>query len=138
MNGRKIAMVRLSFPALLSIMEHGKEFNNLRCVQGVPSDAVFCNSYFDGQKQEACMVFMHDSFKIVPEGYVMPELKIEHEIDDHEIKWRDKWECLRLFIDKRLKEYKTDASAMGRDEVIQGESVMEEVLSKMIRIESEE
>lgn len=36
MNGRKIAMVRLSFPALLSIMEHGKEFNNLRCVQGVP------------------------------------------------------------------------------------------------------
>ena len=72
-------MVRLSFPALISIMEHGREFKNLRCVQGVPLDAVFLNSYFDGEKQEAVLVFMHDSFRIVSEGEVMPELKIKHE-----------------------------------------------------------
>lgn len=78
-KGRRIVRVGLSFPALISIMEHGKKFNDFECIKGVPKDAAFYGSYFDAERQIAWLLFIHDSFEVVLEGEVIPELKIEHE-----------------------------------------------------------
>lgn len=77
--GRKILRVPISFPVLSQLMVQGAEFSHVKCVKGLPKDAILVSSHFNESEQVAYLVFMHESFDEVPWGCVMPELKIEHE-----------------------------------------------------------
>ena len=50
----------------------------LKCTDGLPEGAELVNSYYDGQRQTATLVFHHSSFNNVPVGGVIPILDIVH------------------------------------------------------------
>lgn len=44
----------------------------IRCVEGIPQGAKFINSYFDVERDCACLVFEHQSFPNTPPWEILP------------------------------------------------------------------
>lgn len=44
----------------------------VRCIKGVPKGAKMVNSFYDGYRQTAILVYEHHSFDDVPEGGEIP------------------------------------------------------------------
>ena len=46
----------------------------VECVEGLPEGAELVNSYYEGRRRTAYLVFHHPSFAEVPEGGILPEV----------------------------------------------------------------
>ena len=77
---RRMLKVPISFEFLSQFMVQGNEFSNIKCVKGLPEDAILIGSSFDADAQIVYLIFMHESFEEVPWGHVMPELQVEHKM----------------------------------------------------------
>lgn len=67
-TSRKILKVPISFPLLSQLMVEGAEFLHVKCVKGLPEDAILIASHFDAYAQIVNLIFMHESFDEVPWG----------------------------------------------------------------------
>ena len=78
-RSRRIAKVGMSFDLLLNIMELGYRIDNgIECVEGLPGDAEFIDSYVDVSTRILYLVFRHPTFDEVELGAMIPEKRIVH------------------------------------------------------------
>jgi hypothetical protein len=54
------------------------EHKSIECIKGIPKDAAFLGSYFDGSSMAGYMYFTHPSFDIVDVGACIPDISVEH------------------------------------------------------------
>ena len=74
---RRLVVVKVSQPLFLQFVTTGWESRGkLRCVAGIPPDAVLVNTFIDPQMGDAGYVFYHPLFDPVPEGKFFPTLGI--------------------------------------------------------------
>ena len=80
-NSRRLIRVGVSFELLFALMrksyrvEHGIE-----CIEGLPDDAEFVESYTDLQSRILYLVFRHESFAEGEPGDMIPEMRILHRV----------------------------------------------------------
>ena len=79
---RRIVRVGMSFDLLFDIMEFGYRIENgIECIEGVPGDAEFVDSYVDTSTRILYLVFRHQTFDEVEFGAMIPEKRIVHRVN---------------------------------------------------------
>lgn len=74
----KDRLVRVLVPKLtLSTMVRTGSTNHSECRVGVPVNALLVTEYFDHAVRGSYLVFAHESFRLVPEGEVIPIFHVE-------------------------------------------------------------
>lgn len=74
---RRLVCVKISQPLFLQLVTTGWESRGrLRCVAGLPPDAVLVNTIITSEMGDAAYVFYHPTFDPVPDGQYMPTLGI--------------------------------------------------------------
>lgn len=82
---RRLKVVRISQPLILQMITTGWVSNApIRCIEGVPPDAVLVDEFIESSFYDASYVFHHDSFDIVPEGERLPYLEVVMSTDYEE------------------------------------------------------
>ncbi len=80
LGNRRLARVAISVDLLKDLITVNHEVRgNLKCVKGIPEDAVFIGSSFDDDRQIAYLIFYHQSFDLMPTGSSIPIIHIGHE-----------------------------------------------------------
>lgn len=72
----KLVCVPVSFDLITEMVTRGYKTNGLETIEGVPPGAVCLGSFSDDNRHEACLVFEHDSFGVVPMGDFIPTIRI--------------------------------------------------------------
>ncbi len=83
-NARRIQSCRLDERMLGLLLCEGAK---VRCMSGVPADAVCVGMDFDFSTRSILVAFEHPSFEPMPMGYAIPSMLIAFEIIEHP--WRD-------------------------------------------------
>lgn len=80
MSDRRVVRVSVSGDYLFDMMKRSWVVTRKgsRCIKGLPSDAVFVRSHYDGVEGVAYLYFKHPSFEWVPDGAVPPIFYITH------------------------------------------------------------
>lgn len=72
----------MTFDLLLNIMELGYRIDNgIECVEGLPGDAEFVDSYVDISTRILYLIFRHPTFDEVELGAMIPEKRIVHRMN---------------------------------------------------------
>lgn len=75
---RRLVAVSVHIDLLINLMREGYRTDNpLRCINGVPDDAVFVGAIDDPRSLCVYYVFHHPSFDVVPEGVQIPVITVE-------------------------------------------------------------
>jgi len=78
---RRLVIVKISQELFLQVVTTGWESRGkLRCVAGIPPNAVLVNTLITSEMADAGYVFYHPSFDPVPEGQHIPALGIVVEV----------------------------------------------------------
>jgi hypothetical protein len=72
-NGRRLLAISITQRLFAQMITTGFEFNvPVRCIDGLPADAVLVGAFTEHPECNAYYVFYHPSFDVVPEGERMP------------------------------------------------------------------
>ena len=81
MNGSRVVRVGMTFDLLFDIMKEGyKMENGIECIEGLPADVEYVDSYVDNPTRILYFVFRHPTFREVELGEMIPEKRIVHRI----------------------------------------------------------
>lgn len=80
---RRLVKVELTGELIKDLITEGNIITgSLKCIRGIPEDAVFICSSFHDSNQVACLIFYHKSFAPVEVGSDIPTVKIMHHKDE--------------------------------------------------------
>ena len=80
-KSRRMVRVGMSFDLLFDIMSKGYRIENgIECIEGLPEDVEYVESYVDSLTRILYLVFRHPTFRKVELGEVIPEIRIVHRV----------------------------------------------------------
>lgn len=68
---RRLIGIPISIELFEKLLWEGQEIK-VRCTKGLPEGAKMTNSYYDGQRQTAVLIYEHESFEPVLGGAMIP------------------------------------------------------------------
>jgi len=81
-KSRRMVRVGMTFDLLFDIMRLGYKIENgIECIEGIPEDAEYIDSYADNSARILYLVFRHSTFEEVKLGDVIPEMRIVHRVN---------------------------------------------------------
>lgn len=86
LENRRLMQVFVPFDSVIDMVTTGFETLGMRCVEGIPADAVFVGSHMDIHTNTVVLTFYHDSFPIAYLGDDIHRLHVAiEEISDAEM-----------------------------------------------------
>ena len=81
-KSRRMVRVGMSFDLLFDIMSKGYRIENgIECIEGLPEDVEYLDSYVDNYTRILYLVFRHPTFEDIELGKTIPEMRIVHSIE---------------------------------------------------------
>ena len=78
--GRRLVAVPITFDLLIDMMREGYHLTHeVKCIRGIPADAIYHGSFTDEYKGLGYLIFAHESFEEVPYNQHIPEFVVEHQ-----------------------------------------------------------